>query len=108
MFDITVPDAIAFGSLCIAFVVAYLGTQRGKSERTRNPPDPAVALLGASLVDTATVRDLAEAVKLLVVAVNAATAAREQRLEAHRHQEALEALARLLRPPVRRRTRKTR
>lgn len=79
LFDVTVPDAVLILGAFATLLTLYFGTRNGDRARKSNPPDPAVALLGTSLVDTATFRDLVEVLKQLVASINNAVESEESR-----------------------------
>ena len=67
MLGITVPDAIAIGTLIIAVLAAWRGNGAGKTAKMAGPPpDSTVALIGAAIVDQQTLASLTHAVVRLV------------------------------------------
>jgi hypothetical protein len=81
MLGITVPDAIAFGSLVIGLVALFRGTQAGEKAKKVAPPDPAMAIIGSSLVDTGTLRELVRSVDRVAEAMEGATEDRKHTRE---------------------------
>jgi hypothetical protein len=71
MLGITVPDAIALGTLIIAVLAALRGGKAGEHAKRATPPDPPMAMIGGAIVDTMTLRDLTTAVQGLAAAMHA-------------------------------------
>lgn len=81
MLGITVADAVLVGTLVIALLAAWRGARDGKAAQSVKPPAPEMAILGATLVDTNTFRDLVRAVDALTEAVLAGVAAKREEAE---------------------------
>jgi hypothetical protein len=79
MLGITVPDAVLILGGGTALLTAYLGTQKGSSARREAANDIATPPIGGLLADAATLRDLVEVLKQLVVAINEGIESNEQR-----------------------------
>jgi hypothetical protein len=79
MLGITVPDAVLILGGGTALLTAYLGTQKGSSARKEIINDMAAPPIGGMLADAATLRDLVEVLKQLVVAINEGIESSEQR-----------------------------
>jgi hypothetical protein len=69
MLGITVPDAVLILGAVAALLTAYLGTQKGNSARRQSLQDAEAPGIGGMLADAATMRDLVEVLKLLVVTI---------------------------------------
>lgn len=78
MLGITTADAIALGTVAASIVAAFLGAKKGEDAAKVSPPQPGMAMIGAGLVDTATLRDLVDAVRDLVDVGRANIAANEK------------------------------
>jgi len=78
MLGITVPDAIAIGTLAIALLAAWRGTKAGETAAKVTPPEPAMAMIGAALVDRATLQALTLAVQDHAAAIRETITAAEQ------------------------------
>ncbi len=85
MLGITVPDAIAFSMMLLTALAAWRGNQAGKVAKKEDPPqEPALAMIGGALVDTATMVRLADATAQLAKATDRNAAAVEA---ANHHRE---------------------
>ncbi len=76
MLGLTIPDAIAFGSLCAALLAAYAGLIRGDHVSPDDEP-PGMATDLTAHADA--IRDLAASVAELAAALRSATSAGETR-----------------------------
>lgn len=65
MFGITVADAVLVGTLVISLLAAWRGGKDGGGAAKTKPPAPDYAIMGATMVDTATFRDVADALREL-------------------------------------------
>jgi hypothetical protein len=83
MLGITVPDAIALGTLILALLAGFRGTRAGAEAKKNIPPDPPTAMIGGAIVDTMTLRDLTTSVQNVADAINATIAEEKQSREAH-------------------------
>jgi membrane protein involved in colicin uptake len=64
MLGITVPDAIALGTVLAAIIATVLGLRNGTAARSAAPQQEALlSIVGAGLIDTAAVKDLAQAIR---------------------------------------------
>ncbi|MCB8821461.1 hypothetical protein [Microvirga rosea] len=104
MLGITVADAVAVGTLVIAVLAAWRGARAGETAKKIIPMDPPMAIMGAAIVDSMTLRDLVEAVKDHATAIREAIKSNE-RLEHDRLADAVEELKNRLEPNIRDRRR---
>ena len=83
MLGITIPDAVLIGTLVISLLAAWRGSKAGAAAKESTPPEPAVALIGSAIVDTATLRDLVDAVERLANVIDRTATERKnaERLE---------------------------
>jgi hypothetical protein len=77
MLGITVPDAIAFGTMVMAVLAAWRGATQGTTARKVDPAPQAFSMAGAAMADTAAMQGLTQAVIELTGAVRVATERRE-------------------------------
>lgn len=77
MLGLTIPDAIAFGSLCAALLAAFAGMLRGERARPGRDAMDRRDESAAELRDT--LGDLAGAIGDLAAAIRSATSAEESR-----------------------------
>lgn len=70
MLGMSVPDAIAFGTLVLGLVAMWRGSQRGaEAAKALPPPNPTTTLIGGAIVDSNTLQDLTDAVEKLTEAI---------------------------------------
>lgn len=72
MLGINVADAVTIVGLALALLAALSGNKSAGTALKTAPPDPTTSILGATLVDTDTFRDVAAALKDLTKAVREA------------------------------------
>lgn len=78
MLGITIPDAVLIGTLVISLLAAWRGSKAGAAAKESTLPEPTVALIGSAIVDTATLRDLVEAVRRLAEVIDRAAGRAER------------------------------
>lgn len=98
MFGITVADAVLVGTLLISLLAAWRGSKDGGEAARGRPPSPETAILGATLVDTSTFRDVADALREVVAAIREHLAYLRAN-DTDRMTELLEEISRKLEPP---------
>ncbi|MFO1151023.1 MAG: hypothetical protein U1E62_21825 [Alsobacter sp.] len=81
MLGITVPDAIAFGTLVLAILAAWRGAVAGAKAEKTAPPDHTAAITCGAIVDSAALRDLVEAVEELTDAMREMIVSQHERAE---------------------------
>lgn len=89
MLGLTIPDAIAFGSLCTALLAAYAGLFRGD----RVAPDRSPNFIGDMRAHAAAIVELAGSVAELAAAIRSAASAEATR---EQYTGAVEAIMRRL------------
>ena len=82
MLGITVADAVLVGTLLISLLAAWRGTKEGDKAKATRAPAPEYAIMGATMVDTDTFRDVAAAVRELTEVLRDGIAAQHNAAEA--------------------------
>lgn len=100
MFGITVADAVLVGTLLISLLAAWRGGKDGSAAARAKPqPSAEYAIMGATMVDTDTFRDVAVALREVVSAIREHLAY-ERANDSDRMTELLSEIARKLDPPA--------
>lgn len=101
MLGITVADAVAVSSVALSLLMAWLGLKGGDKAKVNRPPPPETAILGATLVDTHTMREVADALRG-VESIMREHLDHQRSAASDRMTELLEEIARKLDPPQQR------
>lgn len=95
MLGITVPDAIALGSLVAGLVAMWRGATAGAQAAKVTPPNPAVAALAGTFITTDAMDKLTAALREIAHEIREGREHKE-RHDFHRLTEAMEKLVRKL------------
>ena len=92
MLGINVADAVAIVGVAIALLAAFNGMKAGDAAKKSNPPDPPMAILSTTLVETAVMRDLVDILADINETMRLGISVQQDRAN-HRFEELLEEIS---------------